>query len=101
MIIKKASQKVHVLARITLFMCISKRKSSINAFSKLNLATVHLYESAKVVWLKNRIDRPHKKCIKIIYNNQMLSFVNLLAKNGSITTPKQNLCVLVPEMSKV
>ena len=30
----------------------------------------------------------------------MLSFVNLLAKDQSITTPKHNLCILVTEMSR-
>ena len=43
-IIKKASQKVHVLARITPFMCISQ-----TLFSRLSLATVHLYGYAIVV----------------------------------------------------
>ena len=48
-IIKKASRKVHVLDRITPYMCISNRKLLMNAFLRLSLATVHYYGCAIVV----------------------------------------------------
>ena len=48
-IIEKASWKVHVLARITTYKCTSKRKLLMNAFSRLSLATVHLYGCVIVV----------------------------------------------------
>ena len=48
-IIKKACQKVHVLSRITLYMCISKRKLLMNAFLRLSLTTVPLHGCAIVV----------------------------------------------------
>ena len=51
MITKKATQKVHVLARITSCMCISKRKLSMNAFFKVQLATIDLYWCVTVVRL--------------------------------------------------
>ena len=35
---------VHSLVRITFYVCISKEKLLMNAFSKLNLPTVHSYE---------------------------------------------------------
>ena len=48
-IIKKSSQKVHVSVRITSYMCISKRKLLMKAFSRLSAATVHLHGYAIVV----------------------------------------------------
>ena len=48
-IIKKASQKVHVLARITHYMHISKRKLLMKVFSRPSLATIHLHRRATVV----------------------------------------------------
>ena len=97
-IIKKASQKVHFLARITLYMsiitpyrCILKRKLLMNAF----LATVHLYGCA------NKINRLHERCLRIIYNDKTSSFADLLAKYGSVTIHTRNLQVLATDMFKV
>ena len=42
--VQTARQKVHSLVRITFYLCISKEKLLMNALSKLNLPTVHLYE---------------------------------------------------------
>ena len=49
-IAKKASQKIHVLARITLYMCISKRKLLIIAFFKAQCSYCPLVWIAIAVW---------------------------------------------------
>ena len=48
-IIKKASLKVHVLARITSYMCISKRMLLVNVFFKAQFAYCSLVWSVIVV----------------------------------------------------
>ena len=48
-ILKRASEKVHVLARITLYMIIPKRKLLMNSFLLHNLTIAHLLECAIAV----------------------------------------------------
>ena len=84
-IIKKASQKVHVLARITPYMCISKRKLFMNAFFELSFSycpLVWMYHSRS---MNNKINRLHERYLRIIYNNKTSSFLDLLAKTVSVT----------------
>ena len=101
MIIKKASQKVYILARIAPYMCISKRKLLINAFFKAQFSDYPL------VWMCNsrsmniKSNRLHGRCLRIIYNGKSSSFVDLLAKDGSVPVHTRNLQILATEMFEV
>ena len=57
-IIKKASQNVHVLARITPYMCISKRKFLMNAFFKAQFGYCPLVWMFHSRSMNNNINRP-------------------------------------------
>ena len=46
--IKKARQKAHVLARITPYLCISKRKLLLNAFPKARFSSILVTEMFKL-----------------------------------------------------
>ena len=100
-LIKKANQKVHVLARITPYMSIPKRKLLMNSFfmSQFNYCPlVWMCHSRK---LNNKINRLHERCLRIVYNDKTSSFEELLSKDGSVTIHTRNLQVLATEMFKV
>ena len=69
-IFKKASRKACVLARVTSGMSLSKKRTLMNALfnSQFNYCTL--------VWMrhscenKNRINRLHERCLRIIYNDK-------------------------------
>ena len=72
----------------------------------------HLYHFKKVslldfVWMchsllmNNKINRLHERCLRIIYNDKILPFVDLFAKNGSVTIHTRNFHVLGTEIFKV
>ena len=50
--------------------------------------------------MNNKINRLHKRCLSIVYNDDTSSFVDLLAKNGSVTIHIRNVQVLDTEMFK-
>ena len=99
-ILKKANQKVHVLARITPYMSIPKRKLLMNSFfiSQFNYCPlVWMYHSRL---MNNKSNQLHEKCLRIVYSDKSSSFKKLLDKDGSVTIHKRNLQVLATEMFK-
>ena len=50
--------------------------------------------------MNNKINRLHESCLRVTYNDKVSSFVNLLAKDGSVTIHTKNLQVLATEMFK-
>ena len=79
-LLKKISNKVHVLARITPYMYVSKRQLLMTHFWRLNSATVYLCGCAIVVWWINKINRLHERFLRIIYNDKASSFENFVSK---------------------
>ena len=100
-IVKKANQKVHVLARIMPYMCISKRKLLMNAFFKAQFSYCPLVWICHSCSMNNKTIRVHERCLRIIYNDKTSNFVDLLAKGGSVTIHTRNLQLLATEMFKV
>ena len=92
---------VHALARIMPYICISKRKLLMNAFFKAQFSYSPLAGMCHSHSMNNKINRLHKRCLRIIYNDKTLPFVDLLAKDGSVTIHSRNLQVLATEMFKV
>ena len=50
---------------------------------------------------KRKIDRPHERCRRIIYNNKQSSFRDLLEKDSSVSIHGGNVQILATEMYKV
>ena len=88
-ILKKANQKVHVLARITRYMSIPKRKVLIDSFF------ISQFNYCPLVWMchshlmNNKINQLHEKCLRIVYSDKTSSFEELLDKDESVTTHKK------------
>ena len=46
----------------------------------------------------NKINRPHEKCLRVVYNNKQSSFIGLLEIDGSVSTHMRNIQILASEM---
>ena len=51
--------------------------------------------------IDKNIDRLHQRCLGFIYIDKTLSFLNLLAKDGSVTIHTRYLQVIPAEMFKI
>ena len=71
---KKASKKVHSLARVTPYMNISKRRFIV-------LLWTLFFNHSRVNHIK--IAGLHESCLRIIYSDKISSFGALLGKDGS------------------
>ena len=100
-ILKKANQKVHVLARITPNISISKRKLVMNFFFISQFNYCPLVQMCHSRLMNNKINRLHEKCLCIVYSEKTSSFKELLDKDGSVTIQARNLQVLATEMFKI
>ena len=96
-IIKKASWKVNVLSTITSYMNLTKR----------NLFFTSQFNYCPIVWMchnrtiSNKVNAIHERCLRSVYNDNKLSFQELLDKDKSITMHIKNVRVLAIEMFKV
>ena len=97
---KKASQKLHALARISHYMDLNKCRNLIKAF----IASQFSY--CPLIWmfhsrnLNNKINRIHERALRLFYQNN-LSFSELLDLGNSVTVHQKNFQVLVTEICKV
>ena len=95
---KKASRKISVLARVTTFIGLSKRKLVMNAFFTSQ------FSYCLLIWMchsrinNRKINMLHERCSRIIYNDQQLSFTKLLNKDNSVSTHIRNIKRLAIEM---
>ena len=100
-ILKKAVKKVHVLARITPYMSIPKRKLLMNSFFTSQFNYCPLTWMCHSRTMNNKINRLHERCLRIVHSDKTTSFEKLLEKDGSVTIHTRNLQTLATEMFKV
>ena len=99
--LKKVSKKVHMLARITPYMSIPKRKLLMNSFFTSQFNYCPLTWMCHSRTMTNKIYHLHEKCLPIVYSDKTSSFEKLLEKDGSVTIHTRNLQTLATEMFKV
>ena len=97
---KKASQKLHALARISHYMDLNKRRSLMKAFITSQFSYCALIWMFHGCNLNNKINRIHERALRLIYQNNS-SFSELLDLDNSVTVHQKNLQVLVTEIYKV
>ena len=66
-----------------------------------NLAITLLYGCVIVVLTIAKINRPHERCLRIIYSDKQSSFETLLEEDGSVSVHNRNLQILVTEIYKI
>ena len=89
---KKASQKLHALARISHYMDLNKRRNLMKAFITSQFSYCPLTWMFHSRSLNNKINRIHERALR---------FSELLDLDNSVTVHQKNLQVLVIEIYKV
>ena len=98
---KKASQKLHALARVAPFMETKKLRILMKAFIESQFSYCPLVWMFHCRELNNRINRIHERALRIAYNDPNSSFEELLRKDESFTIHERNIQRLAAEMFKV
>ena len=98
---KKASQKLHALARIVNYMDLSMRKVLIKAFITSQFSYYTLIWMFHKGTLNNRINNIYERALRLTYKDNKSSFKELLEKDHFVTVHHKNLQVLFTEISKV
>ena len=101
LLLKKGNQKLHALARISKYVSKDKLKLIMNTFIKSQLNYCPLLWMFHSRTLNNRINRLHERALRIVYQNEELSFQELLELSGDVTIHQKNLQRLATEMYKV
>ena len=98
---KKASQKLHALARVSNYMSQDKLRMLMKAFVESQFGycpLVWMFHSRK---LNNRINRLHERTLRLVYKDSLLTFEELLQKDNSFSIHHRNLQKLATEIYKV
>ena len=98
---KRGNQKLHALARISKYLTEDKLKILMKTF------ITSQFNYCPLVWmfhnrtLNHKINRLHERALRIVYQNENLTFQELLDKDNSVTTHHKNLQKLAIEMYKI
>ena len=98
---KKASQKIHALARISNVMSNDKLRIIMKAFIESQFGYCPLIWMFCSRTLNNRINKLHERALRLVYKDNNLTFDELLRKDNSFTIHQRNLQKLATEMYKV
>ena len=97
----KVSQKLHALSRVGHLMSFKRRREIMHAFILSQFGycpLVWMFHSRK---LNNRINTLHERALRIVYQDRISSFDELLSKDGSFTIHERNIQTLAIELYKV
>ena len=97
---KKAGQKLHVLARLSNFMSVDQRKLRMNAFISSQFSYCPLLGMCHSKPMNTKINRIHERALKIVYDDNVSTFEDLLVKSGSILIHHHNLQNIAIEVYK-
>ena len=99
-ICKKASQKLHALARVSNLMSIRQRKIIMNAFIHSQFSYCPLIWMCHSRIIHSLINNIHERALRIVYKDNTSSFALLLEKSGSVSIHHNNLQALAIEIYK-
>ena len=100
-VIKKASNKINALSRVTPFMNLSKKKLLMDSFFKSQFSYCPLGWMCHSRMINNKINHLHERCLGVIYNDKISSFKELLERDGAVPIHNRNLQILATEIFKV
>ena len=100
-VIKKTSNKINAFSRVRPFMSLSKKKILMNSFFKSKFSYCPLVWMCHGRTINNKINHLHERCLRVIYNDKISSFKELLERDGSVPIHNRNLQILATEIFKV
>ena len=86
----KANRKLRALGRATPYMNLQKRKVLINAFFNAQ------FNYCPLIWMLHshqnnyKIKHLHERCLRLIHNDKLPSYEELLEKDGSVSIQHKN-----------
>ena len=89
------------MVRVTPYMTVSKRRILMNAFFRSQFSYCPLVWMCHSRTLNNEINTLHERCLRIVYNDKLSSFQNLLDQDRYVSVHTRNLQTLAIEMYKV
>ena len=95
---KKASNKLHALARISKYMTKDKLRTVMNAFFTSQSTYCPLIWMFHNRTLNNRINKLQERALRLVHNDNTSSFYELLQKDNSFTIHHRNIQKLALEM---
>ena len=100
-ICKKVSIKLHALARVSQLMHQDKLRLLLKAFIESQFSYCSLIWMFHSRTLNNRINNLHERALRLVYNDHVSSFEQLLYRDKSFSIHERNLQKLAIEMYKV
>ena len=97
---KKASQKLHALARISSFMSVRQKKIIMHAFIQSQFSYCPLLWMCHSRSIHTKINKIHERSLRIVFGDNLSSFQQLLEKSGSVSIHHRNLQLLAVEIYK-
>ena len=100
-ICSKASQKLHILTRLAKFLTFEQKRMIFKSFFESQ------FKYCSLVWmfhsrsLNSKINRLHKRALRLVYNDFASTFDELLEKDGSFTVHHSNIQVIAIELHKI
>ena len=95
---KKATQKLNALARISGYMDSSKKRTRVKAFINSHFSyLVWMFHSREI---NNKINRVHKRSLRLVYSDKTSTFKELLDKDKSVSVLHKNIQLLATEIYK-
>ena len=82
-------------------MNLSKKNMLTNSFFKSQFSYCPLVWMCHSRTINNKINHLHERCLRLIYNNKISSFKELLERDRSVPLHNRNLQMLVTEMFEV
>ena len=97
----KASHKLRALARVSSYINTQQRRKIITAYKYSQFGYCPLVWMFHSRTLNNRINKIHEKSLRIVYNDNNLTYEELLRKDNSFTVHERNIQALAIEMYKM
>ena len=95
---KKASSKIHALARISPYFNQYKKKILMNSFFTAQFGYCPLVWMFCSRTINNKINKLHERCLRLIHNDKSSTYQELLTCDRSVTIHQRNLQILALEM---
>ena len=90
-ICNKASQKIHVLSRITSYMSLNMWRLLMKMFVESQFNYCPLIWTFHSRHLNNKINNVHEKALRIVYSDYKSTFQELLDKDASFSVFQRNI----------